>query len=219
MLNCCIRCSYSNNTLVVPPREPFAEPEGVACIMYFSDPSAGGTTGIVTNRDVLEVVGEQIMPRTYAVEGPRGADSTERPYGIRADNKHPLYSRAEHALEYRPGTVLLYRFDTFHRGTPVNPLLPKGQGRFTLHVGLRRARAEWTSMHATVIRNGSYPKLFIGGLSPHQRSVIHYPLPGHPYFTRETIRLVAERYEGFDPAPYLAAVVEVELPPTGAARL
>ena len=44
----------------------------------------------------------------------------------------------EMAVEYRPGTALLYKFDTLHRGTPVKP----GGARFTVHVGLRRAAAE-----------------------------------------------------------------------------
>ena len=108
-------------------------------------------------------------------------------------------------MEYRPGTVLLYRFDTFHRGTPVRPE-HKSAGRFTLHVGLRRASAEWTSMHATVIRNGSYPDGWIASLSTEQRAVLHYPMPGHPYWTAETSRLVAIRYgPSWQQAPYLHA--------------
>ena len=119
------------------------------------------------------------MPRTYAHDEARfgevnelskryqTAPGTEVPgvrtkskYGIRADNTHPLYE-CEMAVEYRVGTVLMYKFDTLHRGTPVKPGCT---GRFTLHIGLRRAAAEWTNMHAIVIRNGSYPQGYIGTL-------------------------------------------------------
>ena len=44
----------------------------------------------------------------------------------------------EKAVEYRPGTVLLYRMDTFHRGTPIKP----GAERLTHHFGFKRASAE-----------------------------------------------------------------------------
>jgi hypothetical protein len=44
----------------------------------------------------------------------------------------------EKAVEYRPGTVLLYGMDTLHRGTPVKP----GAERLTHHFGFKRASAE-----------------------------------------------------------------------------
>lgn len=75
-----------------------------------------------------------------------------------------------------------------------------------MKVGLRRAAAEWTSMHATVIRNGAYPKNYIGGLTPYQRTIIGFPNVGHGYWTEETCLLVANRYKGWDAAPYLAAI-------------
>ena len=63
-------------------------------------------------------------------------------------------------------------------------------------------------MHATVIRNGAYPQGYIGSLSPFQRTIIQFPAPGHRYWTRETCRLVANRYDGWDAAPYLAALAK-----------
>ena len=44
----------------------------------------------------------------------------------------------EKAVEYRPGTVLLYGMDTLHRGTPVKP----GAERLTHHFGFKRKSAE-----------------------------------------------------------------------------
>ena len=219
---------YSNNTLVVPKRAP--EPtEVVSCIFYFSDIAEhGGATCVLRDQDLKAAVEENKVPRTYATSGfddvnelSRRYQTDSSRYGIRQDNTHPLYDH-EMAVEYRPGTALLYKFDTLHRGTPVKP----GGARFTVHVGLRRAAAEvssaapfassseaskkrlhqWTSMHATVIRNGAYPQGYIGSLSPFQRTVIQFPAPGHRYWTRETCQLVANRYDGWDAAPYLAAL-------------
>ena len=135
---------YSNNTLVVPKRAP--EPtEVVSCIFYFSDIAEhGGATCVLRDQDLKAAVEESKVPRTYATSGFDDVNELSRRYqtgssryGIRQDNTHPLYDH-EMAVEYRPGTALLYKFDTLHRGTPVKP----GGARFTVHVGLRRAAAE-----------------------------------------------------------------------------
>ena len=135
---------YSNNTLVVPKRAP--EPtEVVSCIFYFSDIAEhGGATCVLRDQDLKAAVEESKVPRTYATSGFDDVNELSRTYqtgssryGIRQDNTHPLYDH-EMAVEYRPGTALLYKFDTLHRGTPVKP----GGARFTVHVGLRRAAAE-----------------------------------------------------------------------------
>eukprot|EP01052_Picozoa_sp_SAG31_P014305 SAG31_NODE_884_length_11256_cov_2.889666_5_plen_135_part_00 len=93
----------------MPPRDPVAEPEVCSLILFLSDlADCGGATSVVTNSDALSVLGEAIMPRTYAVEGSRGtgtgssSDTTQRGYNIRSDNSHPIYER-EAAIEYRPG--------------------------------------------------------------------------------------------------------------------
>lgn len=202
---------YSNNSLVVPPRSPDPT-EVVSFIIYFSHiAEQGGATCVVSDRHLKATLEEDRVPRTYAQQGFEKVNaltkryqksSSSGKYGIRSDNTHPLY-RYEKAVEYRPGTVLMYKFDTLHRGTPVKPGCA---GRFTLHIGLRRAAAEWTTMHDTVIRNGAYPPHYIGSLTPYQRTVIHYPPPGHPYWTETTCSLVAGRYAGWDPAPYLSAM-------------
>jgi hypothetical protein len=63
-----------------------------------------------------------------------------------------------------------------------------------------------SSMRICAAENGRYATGFIGSLTPYQRSIIHYPLPGAAYWSTETIRLVADRYEGWDEAPYVAAL-------------
>ena len=67
------------------------------------------------------------------------AHSVVDDWPIRRSKHHALYL-AEQAVEYRPGTALLYRMDTFHRGTPVRP---GGARRLTNHCVIKRATAEW----------------------------------------------------------------------------
>jgi hypothetical protein len=95
-------------------------------ILYYSKvQEAGGSTGIAG----FSATGQTLIPRTYSV-----VDD----WPIRRSKQHALY-HAEQAVEYRPGTTLLYRMDTFHRGTPVRP----GARRLTNHLVIKRASAEW----------------------------------------------------------------------------
>ena len=43
-----------------------------------------------------------------------------------------------------------------------------------------------------------------GPHSPHQRSVLGWPEPGHPYWREDTLAFIGDRYGSlFDPSPYL----------------
>ena len=109
----------------MPPRLPQL-PETMNCILYYSENfTAGGATAVVPN----QAIGQREIPRTYSV-----VDD----WPIRRSHHHALYLH-EQAVEYRPGTALLYSMDTFHRGTPVK----KGGTRLTHHLVVRRASAEW----------------------------------------------------------------------------
>ena len=91
---------------------------------YTSCADSGGATTGVSKRES----GQALTPRTYSV-----VDD----WPVRRSKHHALYAK-EQAVEYRPGTVLLYRMDTFHRGTPIKP----GAERLTHHFGFKRASAE-----------------------------------------------------------------------------
>jgi hypothetical protein len=38
--------------------------------------------------------------------------------------------------------------------------------------------------------------------SPRQRTLLGFPAPGDPYWTKQTIEAITRRYIGFDPTPY-----------------
>ncbi len=50
----------------------------------------------------------------------------------------------------------------------------------------------------------SWLSRWVGSLSPRQRHTLGFPLPGHPYWTAETLEGVAARYPEMDTAPYAA---------------
>ena len=111
------------------------------------------------------------------------------------------------APQYRPGTALLYRMDTFHRGTPVKP----GATRITGHYVVKRAAAEWMGSNSFVAACAAMPPSFVAGLTLQQRRALAMPDPGHPYWTHETIAAVCRRYTGMDAGPYLDALGESKL--------
>eukprot|EP01036_Dinobryon_divergens_P028218 gene28218-37130_t len=115
---------YPNHTLIHPPR--WEEPNVIAMILYFDDvDNCGGATAVVQREGDddpaykppyinMPGVGKHpwINDRETTEEYFRENDPTI--YGFRQQ----LYSR-ERYVRYRPGTLLLYRHDLWHRGTPM----------------------------------------------------------------------------------------------------
>lgn len=182
---------YSNNTLVVPPRPPQL-PETLNCIVYYShNPDCGGATTAVP----FSATNQAKIPRTYSV-----VDD----WPIRRSKQHALYTH-ERAVEYRPGTALLYRMDTFHRGTPLKP----GGRRLTHHLVIKRASAEWMGSNSFVTGVAHRSDL-VARLSPWQRQALGIPMPRNPYWTDETVALLRQRYpELADADAYKVAVAKL----------
>jgi hypothetical protein len=80
-------------------------------------------------------------------------------------------------VDYRPGTALLYRMDTFHRGTPVRP----GASRVTGHYVIKRASADWMGSNSFLHALTALPPAFLAGLDVRQRAALRFPPPGHAY--------------------------------------
>ena len=80
-------------------------------------------------------------PRTAA--NPRAPRATQAFYAAHEPETHAfrqrLYAR-EAAVAYRRGTVLLYRYDTWHRGTPLRAGAPV---RRVLNLAIARESARW----------------------------------------------------------------------------
>jgi hypothetical protein len=205
---------YPNHTLAHPP--PWDRPEAVELILYLDRVEECGGATAVAPRDGPN----DPAYRWPIVDTPGVADldwindrsAAERYFAERrpalAEWRQSLYAR-ERRVRFAPGDVLLYRHDTWHRGTPLLP----GRRRLAHNLTFRRASAEWVStLHVGWAWSAYSPnKLFerlIAQASPEQRTVLGFPRPGASYWTPETIAAIEARYGvfGFDVTPYRAAL-------------
>jgi hypothetical protein len=123
--------------------------------------------------------------------------------------REKLYER-ERPVKYNKGTVLLYRHDVWHRGTPVLP----GKYRIIQNLVYKRKECEWLTnwnygwarMNYNTGKNCSdfVMEKIIGKLNYIQRCVLSFPPPGHSYWNETTINAVYSRYKffGFDKTIY-----------------
>ena len=111
------------------------------------------------------------------------------------------------------GSVLVYGADTFHRAVP---LRAAGAARFTMQVNFRTGVNEWTARHPWGERSFD-PNWspFVERADPARLSLFGFPPPGHPFWTRQTLAGLHERYPGLDTS-YWAGTDAVE-PRTGTA--
>jgi hypothetical protein len=206
-----IHVDYPNHSLVHPPA--WQQPEAVEIILYLSDvDECDGATALVPRTgDADPAYRYPIVdiPGVGALEWVNDRESTERylaenaPESARFRAQH-LYPRETRA-RYRNGTLLLYRHDTWHRGTPLRP----GSVRLAQNLTFRKAASEWVSvLHSgwawAMYRRGQPMERLISAASVEQRCVLGFPEPGHPYWTAETLAGVGARYEplGMDMTPY-----------------
>ena len=185
---CLLSLDYGNLNLVVPPRTP--RPDAFILILYYTH------------------VEETGGPTHLAKSAPGELTSYDKPFN--PPNNQPgrspqllrrLYE-TERPIRYRPGTCALYRLDSWHRGTPPLP----GKHRVGHHITYRRAGSEWVSWQAYAQPMSAMPARFLESLSPVQRGLLGFPLPGDKYWTADTCDAVGRRYTAMDMGPYVAAL-------------
>ena len=209
-----IHIDYPNHTLAHPAE--WQRPEAVEMIVYFSDASeCGGRTAVVPREGkkdpayrwpIVDSPGIAELDYVNDRESAERYFASERP--ALADWRQSLYERECYA-DFRPGDVLFYRHDTWHRGTPMTP----GALRLVQNVTYRRAECEWIStLHVgwawAAYRRHKFLEKLIAGASLQQRAVLGFPQPGASYWTEATIAAVEARHGvfGMDMAPYRAAL-------------
>jgi hypothetical protein len=196
-----IHVDYGNNTLMVPPRT--AKPEAVACLCYYCDVgSCGGAThfakalpGELTSYNPDSFNPPNFVAGTKngsaaAATGPRSPENTARLY------------HEEKPVHYQPGTCILYKLNTWHRGTPA----ALGKVRHSHHHVWRHRHAEWVNWQSLAPAMAAMPTRFLSDLSVLQRTVLGFAPPGDVYWTDETVDAVGQRYPEMDMTPYRAAM-------------
>lgn len=207
-----IHCDYPNHSLTHPP--PWDSPDAVEIIIYLSEvEECGGSTAVVPRRGNDDPAYPWPIVQTPGVNGlpyinnKTNAESYLRdhaPETAEFRDAH-LYGR-EVVARYQFGSVLFYRHDTWHRGTPVN----EGALRFVHNLTFKKATSEWINvLHPgwswKMYRRDQLMEKLISEISVEQRTVLGFPRPGSTYWNEQTIEAVATRYaaQGIDMQPYI----------------
>jgi hypothetical protein len=185
---------YLNHTVLVPA--PSARADQVEMFLFLSDvPAELGPPSYVP----MEAGTYSALPNWY----PRhdGVIDPDAPSTWVSEIGHPALYAEEISAAGPAGTVVAYRLDTFHRATELTQ--PRG-ARYTIHVNFRRASADWVGRHSWPSRSTTSEWVdFVVRASPRQLQLFGFPAPGQRYWTPETLAGMAQRYPGFNSAPWL----------------
>ncbi len=209
-----IHVDYPNHTLVHPAE--WARPEAVEVIVYLGDVEhTGGPTAVVPRSGpddplyrwpIVDTPGVGELSYVNDRESAEAYLAEERPEII--EWRQRLYE-TERYVKFHAGDVLLYRHDTWHRGTPMK----EGTLRLAHNLTYRRAEAEWIStLHPgwawSAYRPDRFFERLIATASLEQRAVLGFPQPGAAYWTPATIEAVEARHGpmGMDMTPYREAL-------------
>lgn len=173
-----IHLDYEGNTLVVPRDDgPFRQ---VNMILYYSD------------------VSEELGPTFVLPQDLTREQGLWPPF--RPRKKYPELYKLERPILARAGSLLIFSMATFHRAGEITA---DAGARFSHHLVWKSAACPFNGYHQ-YSQFGEKPEMkrFIERATPRQREVLGFPAPGHPYWTKETVAAVAQRYPRMDMAPY-----------------
>ena len=198
---------YGNSTVLHPD---WHQPDVVVAIVYFddSDKTAGGTAYVTRNGDSDPVYQPPFVHMPGQAGKPFINDRASAEAWLRENDaeayelRKQLYKR-EAVVAFKPGTVLFYRPELWHRGTPVVP----GKLRRVQSLAWKRADARgWSIWNEGWARQSYTGKVeaIIGRATPQQRALLDFPLPGDDYWTADRLDNVETRFApfGFDATPY-----------------
>jgi ectoine hydroxylase-related dioxygenase (phytanoyl-CoA dioxygenase family) len=206
---------YPNHTLAHPPE--WDSPDAVEMIIYADDvDECDGATAVVLRSGADDPAYRWPIVDTPGVGDYRWVNDRTRAEryleqvapDVAQWRREQLYAR-ERRVRYRPGTVLLYRHDTWHRGTPIRA----GATRVVINLTFRRAASDWiNTLHIgwswAAYRPSRVIERLVAAATVDQRCVLGFPPPGHPYWTPATLDAVEARYGtlGIDLSEYRAAL-------------
>ena len=209
-----IHCDYPNHSLTHPP--PWNTPDAVEIIIYLSNlEECEGSTAVVprTGEDdpaypwpIVQTPGVNGLPYINNKANAEAYLRENAPDAAAFREEH-LYAR-EVVAQYQFGSVLFYRHDTWHRGTPVK----EGALRLVHNLTFKKADSEWINvLHPgwswKMYRSDQLVEKLIANASVEQRTVLGFPEPGSPYWNEQTVEAVGTRYaaHGIDMTPYQAS--------------
>lgn len=204
-----IHMDYGNNTFLHP--SPWEDPDVVSAILYYDDSQeVGGNTAIVPKTSKTEKFYQPPYVKQIGygnflpyINNRTNCENYFKKTDAQVYNFRQKIYQHEIKPEFKTGTILLYRHDIWHRGTPIK----FGKSRRVHNLVYRRADREhilqWNIGFGWNNYYGEMEKV-ITEASPLGRSVIYFPLPGDQYWEKdEHIEYMQARYPGIDMQPYV----------------
>jgi hypothetical protein len=171
---------FANHTLVVPRADH--RYKELTTFLFLSD------VGVDDGPTAL-------LPRTFSDDIPLGINRLATPES---------WAEKEVLATGPAGSLLLYSYDVFHRGTN---LIGEQAARFMILLDYRRADAPWIARQGWP-DHGNHPRMieFIERITAQQRCLFDIPAPGHEYWNEQTIGDMQRRYRGANLADYWNAL-------------
>lgn len=170
-----VHMDYGNHYWTSPPEEP----DMIAAIVYYSDTEVTGGATAVVSRNIVHLYKRPYshMPGIGGIPFINEKGAAENMMAKSAPKSAALRQECyEHEIrpEFKPGDVLFYRMDTWHRGTPVRD----GQVRYVHNLTWKRADAEgicgWNPGFTRKLYYGPLEK-FISEVEPNQLETLGFP--------------------------------------------
>eukprot|EP01064_Diplonema_japonicum_P005592 TRINITY_DN13720_c0_g1_i2.p1 TRINITY_DN13720_c0_g1~~TRINITY_DN13720_c0_g1_i2.p1 ORF type:complete len:335 (+),score=75.84 TRINITY_DN13720_c0_g1_i2:31-1035(+) len=205
-----IHMDFPNHTLVHPPE--WGAPETVAIIIYYSNASeTGGRTAVLPRMGPEDPNYEwpyANMPGYGPVPWKNDKAAVEtmlaEDFPDKANFRKELYKQEKY-VDFKEGTVLFYRHDIWHRGTP----MLAGKERIVQNLVFKQPDCPWVNQWNSGTARQMYMsdqlvEKMVATSSLAQRSVLGFPPPGHRYWTPKMVEAARMRYEhlGMDMTPY-----------------
>lgn len=204
-----IHMDYGNHYWTVPP-EDWSKPEAIAAIIYYSNTTeTGGATAVVPRRGTQDKIYQWPFPHMPGICGAPFINQKEEAEEMMqkfspasAKIRQECYDR-EVQEDFKPGDVLFYRMDTWHRGTPVLP----GKVRHVHNLVWKRKDAQgiqqWNPGFTQSMYSGRLEK-FIAGLDAEQLETLGFPARDSEKWASVRFREAVEnRYKGMDLQKYM----------------
>lgn len=209
---------YGNHYWTHPPRDWY-QPDAIAAIVYYSDTrKTGGDTAVVPRTGPNDTVYQWPFSHMPGIGGNEFANDRQAAEQIMAHTESNEIRQECYARELQrsvePGSVLFYRLDTWHRGTPVRD----GQVRHVHNLVWKKADADaisqWNPGFTQKMYNGDFER-FISTLEPDQLSTLGFPAADDDTWKDENVcKAVQMRYgwAGFNLDKYLSSVKPPPVP-------
>eukprot|EP01084_Bolivina_argentea_P002433 4488_1 len=206
-----IHMDYPNHSLVHPPI--WSKHEAVEIIIYLSNcNNVCGSTAVIpkqNNNDPAYIWPYDNLPgfgKLIYVNDRKSAEKYIFKNNIQMyEFRKQLYKREKY-IYFNEGTILFYRYDLWHRGTPIK----YGAIRYVQNMAFIKNNCDWIgnwnqSVARNMYRKDQLIEKMIAKITPFQRSVLFgFPSIGSSYWNKYTLEAVRKRYQcfGFDITPY-----------------